>query len=155
MIADKLKHSEIKTENDSDKLIVEKVFSNKQEHVFRWWNDLTIKEQENLLNQLRLIDFTLLQDLVEKHIEGDKLTSPEATTLEPPDIIPIPQNASQMARSDEARKIGKDAIEAGTVAVVTVAGGLGTRLGANRLIGKVPTSTDIDTNTLQDDVQKT
>ena len=140
MIADKLKHSEIKTENDSDKLIVEKVFSHKQEHVFRWWNDLTIKEQENLLNQLRLIDFTLLQDLVEKHIEGDKLTSPEATTLEPPDIIPIPQNDSQMARSDEARKIGESAIAAGTVAVVTVAGGLGTRLGANRSKGTLPIS---------------
>ena len=140
MIADKLKHSEIKTENDSDKLIVEKVFSHKQEHVFRWWNDLTIDEQENLLNQLRLIDFTLLQDLIGTHIEGDKLTSPETTTLEPPDIIPIPQNDSQKTRSDKARKIGENAIGAGTVAVVTVAGGLGTRLGANRPKGTLPIS---------------
>lgn len=140
MIADKLKHSEIKTENDSDKLIVEKVFSHKQEHVFRWWNDLTINEQENLLDQLRLIDFTLLQDLIEKHIEGDNLTSPETTTLEPPDIIPIPQNDSQKTRSDEARKIGDNAIGTGTVAVVTVAGGLGTRLGANRPKGTLTIS---------------
>jgi UDP-N-acetylglucosamine/UDP-N-acetylgalactosamine diphosphorylase len=140
MSAGKLKHSEIKTENDPDKLIVEKVFSNKQEHVFRWWNDLTINEQKTLLNQLRLIDYTLLHDLIGKHAEGNKLTSPEATTLEPPDIIPIPQNDSQRARSDEARKIGEDAIEAGTVAVVTVAGGLGTRLGANRPKGTLPIS---------------
>ena len=63
MSADKLKHSEIKTENESDKLIVERVFSHKQEHVFRWWNDLTMNEQKTLLNQLRLIDFTLLQNL--------------------------------------------------------------------------------------------
>ncbi len=140
MSADKLKHSEIKTENDSDKLIVEKVFSNKQEHVFRWWNDLTINEQKTLLNQLRLIDFTLLQDFIEKHIKGNKLTSPEATTLEPPVIIPIPQNDSQKTRSDEARKIGENAISAGTVAVVTVAGGLGTRLGANRPKGTLPIS---------------
>ena len=106
MSADKLKHSEIKTENESDKLIVEKVFSHKQEHVFRWWNDLTINEQKTLLNQLRHIDFTLLQDLIGTHTKGNKLTSPEATTLEPPDIIPIPQNDSQRARSDKARKIG-------------------------------------------------
>jgi len=140
MIADKLKPSEIKTENEPDKLIVEKVFSHKQEHVFRWWNDLTINEQKNLLNQLRLTDFTLLQDFIEKHTKGNKLISPEATTLEPPDIIPIPQNDSQKALSDEAGEIGENAIEAGTVAVVTVAGGLGTRLGANRPKGMLPIS---------------
>ena len=140
MIADKLKPSEIKTENEPDKLIVEKVFSHKQEHVFRWWNDLTINEQKTLLNQLRLTDFTLLQDFIEKHTKGNKLISPEATTLEPPDIIPIPQNDSQKALSDEAGEIGENAIEAGTVAVVTVAGGLGTRLGANRPKGILPIS---------------
>ena len=140
MIADKLKPSEIKTENEPDKLIVEKVFSHKQEHVFRWWNDLTINEQKTLLNQLRLTDFTLLQDFIEKHTKGNKLISPEATTLEPPDIIPIPQNDSQKALSDEAGEIGENAIEAGTVAVVTVAGGLGTRLGANRPKGMLPIS---------------
>ncbi len=140
MIADKLKPSEIKTENEPDKLIVEKVFSHKQEHVFRWWNDLTINEQKNLLNQLRLTDFTLLQDFIEKHTKGNKLISPETTTLEPPDIIPIPQNDSQKALSDEAGEIGENAIEAGTVAVVTVAGGLGTRLGANRPKGMLPIS---------------
>jgi len=140
MSTDKLKHSEIKTENESDKLIVEKVFSRKQEHVFRWWNDLTMNEQKNLLNQLKFIDFTLLQDFIEKHTEGNKLTSPEATTLEPPDIISIPQNDSQKARSDEARKIGENAIRAGTVAVVTVAGGLGTRLGENRPKGTISIS---------------
>ena len=140
MIADKLKPSEIKTENEPDKLIVEKVFSHKQEHVFRWWNDLTINEQKTLLNQLRLTDFTLLQDFIEKHTKGNKLISPEATTLELPDIIPIPQNDSQKALSDEAGEIGENAIEAGTVAVVTVAGGLGTRLGANRPKGILPIS---------------
>ena len=140
MIADKLKPSEIKTENEPDKLIVEKVFSHKQEHVFRWWNDLTINEQKTLLNQLRLTDFTLLQDFIEKHTKGNKLISPEVTTLEPPDIIPIPQNDSQKALSDEAGEIGENAIEAGTVAVVTVAGGLGTRLGANRPKGMLPIS---------------
>ena len=140
MIADKLKPSEIKTENEPDKLIVEKVFSHKQEHVFRWWNDLTINEQKTLLNQLRLTDFTLLQDFIEKHTKGNKLIRPEATTLELPDIIPIPQNDSQKALSDEAGKIGENAIEAGTVAVVTVAGGLGTRLGANRPKGMLPIS---------------
>jgi UDP-N-acetylglucosamine/UDP-N-acetylgalactosamine diphosphorylase len=140
MDVNKLKLVEIQTENKDDNRLVEKVFSYKQEHVFRWWNDLTAIEQKSLLGQLRLIDFNLLQDLIGKHVEGNKPTNPKTTTLEPPDIIPVPQNDSQKARSDEARKIGVNAIKAGEVAVVTVAGGLGTRLGADRPKGTLPIS---------------
>lgn len=140
MDVNKLEHAEIQTENESDKLLVEKVFFHKQEHVFRWWNDLTINEQKTLLNQLRLIDFNLLQDLIEKHVKADKFINQKTTTMEPPDIIPIPQNDSQKARATEAKEIGENAIMAGKVAVVTVAGGLGTRLGANRPKGMLPIS---------------
>lgn len=135
-----LKSTDIRTENEPDKLLVEKVFFHKQEHIFRWWNDLSANEQKNLLNQLRLIDFTLLQDLIRKHIEGSALTNPKTTILEPPDIIPIPQNDIQKSRKAEAKEIGEKALRAGRVAVVTVAGGLGTRLGANRPKGTLPIS---------------
>ena len=140
MELNKLKHTDIKTKNESDKLLVEKVFSYKQEHVFRWWNDLSANEQKYLLNQLRLIDFTLLQDLIEKHIEGSTLTNPKTTILEPPEIITIPQNDIQKSREAEAKKIGEKALRAGKVAVVTVAGGLGTRLGVNKPKGTLPIS---------------
>ncbi len=135
-----LKLTDIRTENEPDKLLVEKVFFHKQEHVFRWWNDLSANEQKNLLNQLRLIDFTLLQDLIEKHIEGSILTNPKTTILEPPDIITIPQNDIQKSCEAEAKEIGEKALRAGKVAVVTVAGGLGTRLGINRPKGMLPIS---------------
>ncbi|MGR3294192.1 MAG: UTP--glucose-1-phosphate uridylyltransferase, partial [Candidatus Scalindua sp.] len=135
-----LELTDIRTENEPDKLLVEKVFFHKQEHIFRWWNDLSANEQKKLLNQLRLIDFTLLQDLIRKHIEGSVLTNPKTTILEPPDIIPIPQNDIQKSRKAEAKKIGEKALRAGKVAVVTVAGGLGTRLGANRPKGTLPIS---------------
>ena len=135
-----LRFTDIKTENESDKFLVEKVFSHKQEHVFRWWNDLSANEQKDLLNQLRLIDFTLLQDLIEKHIEGSTLTNPKTTILEPPEIITIPQNDIQKSREAEAKKIGEKALRAGKVAVVTVAGGLGTRLGVNKPKGTLPIS---------------
>ncbi|MHC4321189.1 MAG: UTP--glucose-1-phosphate uridylyltransferase [Planctomycetota bacterium] len=140
MGVNKLTHADIKTENESDKLLVEKVFSHKQEHVFRWWNDLSSNEQKNLLNQLRLIDFTLLQELIEKHIEGSTLTNPKTTILEPPEIIPIPQNDIQKSRAAEAKEIGEKALKTGKVAIVTVAGGLGTRLGVNRPKGTLPIS---------------
>ncbi|MDP6925327.1 MAG: UDPGP type 1 family protein [Candidatus Scalindua sp.] len=135
-----LKLTDIRTENESDKRLVEKVFSYKQEHVFRWWNDLSANDQKNLLNHLRTLDFELLQDLIEKHIEGSTLTNPKTTILEPPIIIPIPDSDSQKAHAAEAKEIGEKALRAGKVAVVTVAGGLGTRLGADRPKGTLPIS---------------
>jgi UDP-N-acetylglucosamine/UDP-N-acetylgalactosamine diphosphorylase len=135
-----LKSTDIKTENESDKRIVEKVFSYRQEHVFRWWNDLSANDQKNLLNHLRTLDFALLQNLIEKHIKGSTHTKPKTTTLEPPKIIPIPNNDIQKARAAEAKEIGEKALKTGKVAVVTVAGGQGTRLGADRPKGTLPIS---------------
>jgi len=135
-----LKPTDIRTENEPDKCLVEKVFSYKQEHVFRWWNDLSVNDRKNLLNHLRTLDFALLQGLIEKHIKGSTFTNPNTTILEPPETIPIPNNDSQKARAKEAKEIGEKALRTGKVAVVTVAGGLGTRLGADRPKGTLPIS---------------
>ncbi len=121
-----LKHDEINTEHKSDKLLVEKVFTFGQEHVFKWWNELHTSERGVLLNQLKLIDYNLLQSLIDKHIKESKFASPKTATLKPPGIIPIPQNDLQKARASEANEIGESAIKAGKASVVTVAGGLGT-----------------------------
>jgi UDP-N-acetylglucosamine/UDP-N-acetylgalactosamine diphosphorylase len=135
-----LKPTDIRTENEPDKRLIEKVFSYKQEHVFRWWNDLSANDRKNLLNHLRTLDFALLQNLIEKHIKGSTHTKPKTTTLEPPEIIPIPNNDIQKARAAEAKEIGEKALKTGKVAVVTVAGGQGTRLGADRPKGTLPIS---------------
>ena len=134
------KPSDIRIESEPDKRIVEKVFSYKQEHVFKWWNDLSANDRKNLLNHLRVLDFELLQGLIEKHIEGSTLSNPKTTILKPPDTIPIPNNDSQKARAAVAKEIGEKALRAGKVAVVTVAGGLGTRLGTDRPKGTLPIS---------------
>ncbi len=136
----KLKPEEIRTEHEPDKKLVEKAFKFGQGHVFKWWNKLTVDKQKNLLNQLKLIDFNLLQDLIDKHVKENELTSTKTTALEPPNIIPIPQNDLQKARAIEAKHIGEKAIKAGMASVITVAGGLGTRLGANRPKGTLPIS---------------
>ena len=135
-----LKHDEIHTEHKSDKLLVEKVFTFGQGHVFKWWNELDASERGVLLNQLKLIDYDLLQDLIDKHVKENKHASPKTATLKPPGIIPIPQNDLQKTRASEAKEIGESAIKAGKASVVTVAGGLGTRLGANRPKGTLTIS---------------
>lgn len=135
-----LKHDEINTEHKSDKLLVEKVFTFGQGHVFKWWNELDASERGVLLNQLKLIDYDLLQSLIDKHVKESRLASPKTATLKPPGIIPIPQNDLQKTRASEAKEIGEGAIKAGKASVVTVAGGLGTRLGANRPKGTLTIS---------------
>ncbi|MBO1224930.1 MAG: UDPGP type 1 family protein [Candidatus Scalindua sediminis] len=135
-----LKHDEINTEHKSDKLLVEKVFTFGQGHVFKWWNELAASERGVLLNQLKLIDYDLLQSLIDKHVKESRLASPKTATLKPPGIIPVPQNDLQKTRASEAKEIGEGAIKAGKASVVTVAGGLGTRLGANRPKGTLPIS---------------
>ena len=135
-----LKHDEINTEHKSDKLLVEKVFTFGQGHVFKWWNELDASERGVLLNQLKLIDYDLLQSLIDKHVKESRLASPKTATLKPPGIIPVPQNDLQKTRASEAKEIGEGAIKAGKASVVTVAGGLGTRLGANRPKGTLPIS---------------
>ncbi|MFQ5713447.1 MAG: UTP--glucose-1-phosphate uridylyltransferase [Candidatus Scalinduaceae bacterium] len=135
-----LKHDEIHTEYKPDKLLVEKVFTFGQGHVFKWWNELDASERGVLLNQLKLIDYDLLQGLIDKHVKESRLASPKTATLKPPGIIPIPQNDLQKARASEAKEIGESAIKAGKASVVTVAGGLGTRLGADRPKGTLTIS---------------
>ncbi len=135
-----LKHDEINTEHKSDKLLVEKVFTFGQGHVFKWWNELDASERGVLLNQLKLIDYDLLQSLIDKHVKESRLASPKTAILKPPGIIPVPQNDLQKTRASEAKEIGEGAIKAGKASVVTVAGGLGTRLGANRPKGTLPIS---------------
>jgi UDP-N-acetylglucosamine/UDP-N-acetylgalactosamine diphosphorylase len=131
MNTEKPKQNEIHTEHKSDKILVEKVFEFKQGHVFKWWDELHVDERGTLLNQLRLIDFNLLQTLIDKYVKESRIASQKNTTLKPPDIIPIPQDDLQRARASKAKEIGESAIRSGKASVVTVAGGLGTRLGAN------------------------
>ncbi len=140
MNAKNLNMMEINIEHKSDKLLVEKVFEFDQGHVFRWWDELDAGERGNLLNQLKLIDYDLLQSLIDKHVKESRLASTKTATLKPPGIIPIPQSDLQKARASEAKEIGESAIKAGKASVVTVAGGLGTRLGADRPKGTLPIS---------------
>jgi UDP-N-acetylglucosamine/UDP-N-acetylgalactosamine diphosphorylase len=140
MNTEKPKQDEIHTEHKSDKLLVEKVFTFGQGHVFKWWDKLHVSEKENLLNQLRVIDYDLLQGLIDKHVKELKPANPETAALKPPGIIPVPQDDLQRERASRAKEIGESAIRAGKTSVVTVAGGMGTRLGADRPKGTLSIS---------------
>ena len=93
-----------------------------QLHVLRYYEDLSGYEKEALLEQIENTDFEVL-----KQCEHKAELNPRGK------ITPI--EVMQLAEIDEKReeytKIGLDAIKAGKVGAVLLAGGMGTRLGSD------------------------
>jgi len=111
-----------------------------QEHLLRWWSELTDDRQIVLRRQLESIDFELVARLIERQRTSDRDTSlPASEDLHPPEhIVSLPQTADDSARRDEATRIGHELLAAGRVAAVLVAGGEGTRLGFDHPKGMFP-----------------
>jgi UDP-N-acetylglucosamine/UDP-N-acetylgalactosamine diphosphorylase len=88
-----------------------------QEHLLRFYDELTDNEKDHLVNQINSIDFDLMTSLfqiVNKKEEDDKITS--MTSYDPEPIYTV---------------TGLEVMKRGEYAVVTMAGGQGTRLGFN------------------------
>lgn len=93
-----------------------------QEHVLRYYAELTKEQQESLLAQIEATDFSVLSSLKE-HREG----------TERGEITPLAAMQLSQIREKETefRQIGLDAIKQGKIGAVLLAGGMGTRLGSD------------------------
>lgn len=93
-----------------------------QEHVLKYYDQLSESEKEALLEQIEATDMSILDACLHK----DKLAQKGVIT---------PLAAMQMAESEANReqyvKLGLEAICAGKVGAVLLAGGMGTRLGSD------------------------
>jgi UDP-N-acetylglucosamine/UDP-N-acetylgalactosamine diphosphorylase len=109
-----------------------------QEHVLQFVGDLTDSQQRSLLEQLASIDFTALDDLIQRYVhQRPKVDLPE--TLEPAPYFPNGGGDDRSAfDAGKFQRIGEDLIRHGKVAAFTVAGGQGTRLGWNGPKGTYP-----------------
>ena len=93
-----------------------------QEHVLKYYEELSADQQKELLDQIENTDFSVLASLKEKDAAGKrgKITPLAAMQL------------SQIReREQEFRKAGLEAIQKGKVGAVLLAGGMGTRLGSD------------------------
>ena len=93
-----------------------------QEHLLRFWQELSAAEQDALLKQIEETDFSVVENLA--HPE-DLSGKGEITPIEGLDREEIEE------RKEEFFSIGADAIRKGKVACVLLAGGQGTRLGSD------------------------
>ena len=93
-----------------------------QEHVLKYYDELTKEQQESLLSQIEATDFSVLSSL-KSNKGGDargKITPLAAMQL------------SQISEKEaEFNEIGLEAIRQGKVGAVLLAGGMGTRLGSD------------------------
>lgn len=96
-----------------------------QEHLLNFYDNLDEQKQVKLIEQIENIDFELIKSLYDK--TKDSIKNNEA------DIEPIDFIDKYKLNEDYKyyEQIGEKAIRAGKLAVVTMAGGQGTRLGHN------------------------
>ena len=93
-----------------------------QLHVLQYYEDLSGYEKEALLEQIENTDFEVL-----KQCEHKAELNPRGKITP----IEVMQLAAIDAKREEYTKIGLDAIKAGKVGAVLLAGGMGTRLGSD------------------------
>jgi UDP-N-acetylglucosamine/UDP-N-acetylgalactosamine diphosphorylase len=93
-----------------------------QEHVLSAWDRLEPSAQEQLLAQLKSIDFEELAQLTKQ--QSQTASVPDPSRIQPIRFIPHrgPEDAAR-------RKLGEEELRQGRVAVLLVAGGQGSRLG--------------------------
>lgn len=106
---------------------IEKVFDAGQSHIFRWWSELTPSEKKNLLDQIATIDFCLIKKLFNSAVLRPAQTSQE--NLTPPHVIAFQKNDAEKEMAQRVKLIGESSLQKGEVAILTVAGGDGTRMG--------------------------
>lgn len=120
----------IKVPDEIDQVAVSKAYVAEQAHVFRFWDRLDEAERRQLLDQLREIDFQQLGRLT-------KLIDQEPPVRQ--DVTPV---AAVRVDAPERRaalaELGWEALRAGRVALLMVAGGQGTRLGWDAPKGTYP-----------------
>jgi len=108
---------------------------NGQEHLLRFWNRLDQTARKSLLDDIRAIDFHLMNRLIEQWVLHEP--SPERfSEIRPVPLIPRVDPARADAK--EALAAGEEALRKGRVGLFLVAGGQGTRLGFDGPKGAYP-----------------
>lgn len=95
-----------------------------QEHLLNFFNELQDSEKESLISQINSIDFEEIKQLYINSTMDDSISSDR--------ISPIPfveKNLLTKSEIDAYSRIGNNAINSGKLAIITLAGGQGTRLG--------------------------
>ncbi len=107
-----------------------------QQHLLRFEAELSTNDQRQLHQQLEAIDFQQLQRLTRNQDQG--VDWPELSMrATPPPAVRLDRQHPQFS-AEQAVTAGEEALRAGRVAMILVAGGQGTRLGFDQPKGMFP-----------------
>lgn len=107
-----------------------------QHHVLRFWDQLDPVSRRRLAEQLNEVDFDLVAELVAGSDEAIDFGAMARRAEMPPSVA---SDGSGVAWTiEQAKQRGEEALRAGEVACILVAGGQGTRLGFDQPKGMFP-----------------
>jgi UDP-N-acetylglucosamine/UDP-N-acetylgalactosamine diphosphorylase len=121
-----------------DRSLVERLNRHGQSHLLRWWEALSGDERARLAADVSAIDFDRLDHLISELVRGPGTSPPAAERVAPIEVVRLPQTDGERVVRRRTATIGADALAAGEVAVILVAGGSGTRLGYEGPKGTFP-----------------
>ncbi len=101
--------------------------SSGQQHVLAFWDDLDARQRAHLAAQIDALDLPLIDQLAQASGGSEDWAALAARAAAPPAIRL--QGAPPAISPEEAQRRGQEALAAGHVGVILVAGGQGTRLG--------------------------
>ncbi|XP_050678754.1 UDP-N-acetylhexosamine pyrophosphorylase-like protein 1 [Leptidea sinapis] len=102
-----------------------------QEHLIKYWLDISDNEREQLAGEIRKLDLGEMNEIFRRSMESTQLILEKQDN----DLKPIPQthyeSVSSLSQSkfEEYERIGFEEISKGNVGVLLLAGGQATRLG--------------------------
>ncbi|AMV38291.1 UTP--glucose-1-phosphate uridylyltransferase [Planctomyces sp. SH-PL62] len=117
-------------EMESKQELAERLGCHGQEHLLQFWDELDEAGRDLLAKEIASIDFDQLDRLIAGLVRG-AVEEPEipAERVHPIDVVRLPQTDGERTARRRATDAGEEALAAGEVGVVLVAGGSGTRLG--------------------------
>ncbi len=127
----------ISPENPREQKVWERFAAAGQDHIFQWWPELNAVSREKFLDQLETIDLDRISELAERFTDSQQAGT-EPLRIEPAPVVSLPRTEEERAAAMRARRRGEEALRAGEVAVITVAGGQSTRLGYDGPKGTFP-----------------